>query len=263
MDSPRFEHLAELEKPEDEVREAQIMLAEAHDVNQRASLLGVMHVAYCKLGRQKEAQQMLEEMKQLDISDLGVRLNAEFCEPAFLINQGRYEEGLTAFAAMLDRHREAFKTPEHRYLFEDIQCRRALTLFGLSRFKDALPILREVVTFPFDELGDEQQIHFALGVCLDDSDDPEAAKQELIRVVGFGIKNDLEEQALYRLAILHYKSGALAQAKQQLETILRDFPNPSSSVSRRQVYQGLSQVFRDLGDKASEKLYADMAKKAI
>jgi hypothetical protein len=67
---------------------------------------------------------------------------------------------------------------------------------------------------------------------------------------------------LYRLAILHFKAGALAQAKQQLETILRDFPGQSSAVPRKYVYEQLSHTYRHLGDKTNAELYASMAKRA-
>lgn len=265
IDSARFEHVAALRNSgriEDAIRESQIVLGETTDVNEKASILTGVHVFYCTLGRLQEARQTLDQLKQLEISHLGIRLNAEFCEPTFQIQEGRYEEGLSAFTAMLDRHSEAFNEPEHRYLYEDIQCRRALTLFGLSRSKEALPILREAVSFSFNQATDEQQVHFALGVCLEDANETEAAKQEFIRVVSCGLKNDVEERALYRLAILHYKTGALAQAKQQLETILRDFPSQSPAVPRKQVYEGLSRTYRYLGDKASEKLYMDLARKS-
>jgi tetratricopeptide (TPR) repeat protein len=96
---------------------------------------------------------------------------------------------------MLDRYREVLKDIEHRYLYEDIQYRRGLALFGLSRFNEALPSLREAVSFSYDHAADEQQVHFALGVCLEDAKDTEAAKQEFNRVIGFGLKNDVEERA--------------------------------------------------------------------
>jgi tetratricopeptide (TPR) repeat protein len=264
MDMSHFERIAELRdsgRLEDAIRESRVLLAETTDANGRASILTGVHVFYCTLCCLKEARQTLGELKQLHISDLEVLLNAEFCEPTLLIQEGRYEDGLSAFVAMLDRHREAFKEERYRYLHEDIQCRRALTLVGLSKFKEALPILRDAVSFSFSQATDEQQVHFAMGVCLEDANDTEAAKQGFIRVVGFGLKNDVEERALYRLAILHYKTGALAQAKQQLETILRDFPNQSPAVPRKQVYEGLSQIYRYLGDQANEKLFMDLAQK--
>src|SRR5262249_16298210 len=119
---------------------------------------------------------------------------------------------------------------------------------------------REAVSYSFNDATDEQQVHFALGVFLEDAHDEEAAKEEFIRAVGFALKNDVEERALYRLAILHYKAGALAEAKHQLEIILQDFPNESRGVPRKQVYEGLSQTCRYLGDKANAKRYMDLAK---
>lgn len=265
MDNTHFDHLMLLDKSgqvEEAIRECQVLLDETTDANERASLLTILHVSYCKIGRLQEAQQPLEQMKGLQISDTGIRLNAEFCEPAFLVLAGRYDEGLSAFAAMLDRNREALKEPEHRYLYEDIQCRRALTLFSLSRFKEAMPILRETASFCFDQPTDEQQVHFSLGICLEDANDTEGARQQFIRVVTLGLRNDTEERALWRLAVLQYKAGALAQAKQQLETIVREFPTEKSVIPRKQVYEALSQTYHYLGDKANEKFYADRAKGA-
>lgn len=264
MDSAHFEHLAELGdtgRLEDAIQESHALLKQTNDPDEKASLLTGVHVFYCRLGRLKEARQTLDEMKKLGVSDLGIRLNAEFCEPAFLIHEGKYDEGLSAFAAMLNRHSKAFNDPEHRYLYEDIQCRRALTLFGLARYNEALPILREAVSFSFNKTTDEQQLHFAFGVCLEEASETDAAKQEFLRVLGFGVKNDVEERTLWRLGILHYKAGALAQAKLQLETILRDFPSQNSAVPRKEVYQALSQTYRYLGDQANADLYAGLARK--
>ena len=160
---------------------------------------------------------------------------------------------------MLDRQAEAFKEPEYRYLYEDIQCRRASVLVALSRFKEALPILREAVSFSFDEPGVEQCAHYELGVCLENANETEAAKQEFIQVVRFGLRNELEERALYFLAKIYYLNGALARAKHQLETILRDFPDSSATISRKVVYESLSRIYGYLDDKENEKLCADLA----
>ena len=263
MERSRWEHLVNLDRPEEKIRECEVMMAETADANERASLLGIMHVAYCQLNRTKEARQALEEMKQIEITENEIRLTAEFCESAFLIQEGKCEEGLAGFKAMLDRHAEALKQPSYRYLYEDIQCRRAFTLVDLSRFEEALPLLREALRFSLDPAtGDEQRLHFALGLCFQDAKEDQAAKQEFLHVVRLGIKNSIGERALYLLALLQYKDGAVAQAKLQLETLLRDFPAESSVVPRSYVYQTLSQTFRYFGDEKNEKLYADLAKRS-
>ena len=119
--------------------------------------------------------------------------------------------------------------------------------------------MREAVSFSFDEPGVEQCAHYELGVCLENANETEAAKQEFIQVVRFGLRNELEERALYFLAKIYYLNGALARAKHQLETILRDFPDSSATISRKVVYESLSRIYGYLDDKENEKLCADLA----
>jgi tetratricopeptide (TPR) repeat protein len=259
-----FEHLMELDKSgrdEDLIRECQAWLKETNDPNEKAILLNNLHISYCKLGRLKEARQTLEQIKHVEISDIVTRMQAEFCEAALLLLEGRSEEGLSVFASMLDRHSKFFKVIEHRYVYEEIQWRSALALCGLNRLREALPILREAVSFSYDQTAVEQKIHLWLGVCLEDAKDIEAAKQEFYRVVAFRLKNGSEERALFWLASIYYNSGGLAQAKQHLETILRDFSNDSPAIPRKEVYEALSRTYHCLGD-SEEKLYKDLAKRS-
>jgi tetratricopeptide (TPR) repeat protein len=259
MDSKRFEYLTTLLDPEEVIRECRSMWMEASDDDEKASLLVGIHVSLMKLGRLQEAKQILEAMKHLEISSVETRLNSEFCEPCFLVQDSRPTEALAAFVAMLDRNREALQKPEYRYLYEDIQCRRASVLVDLSQHKEALPILREAEDFTFDQPADQQRVCYQLGFCLYHSDDLPAAKEEFIRVVRFGLKNDYEEWALYFLGIVHYRNGAFAQAVQHLETILQDFPEALGPLPRQWVYELLSKSFSYLGDKVNQQLYADLA----
>src|SRR5258707_5015366 len=117
MDSERLEHLMALDKAgriEEAIRDSQLLLTEVTDENEKATLLEGIHVSYCKLGRLEEARQTLGQLKKLHISNLEVLLNAEFCEPTFLIQQGKYDSGLSAFSAMLDRHKDVFKQDQFR-----------------------------------------------------------------------------------------------------------------------------------------------------
>jgi tetratricopeptide (TPR) repeat protein len=261
MDSKRFEYLMSLTSPEAVISESLLMLADAENADEKASLLISIHVSYRKLHRRPEAREVLEELNGLDIQDLGTRLNAELCKCVFPADEGRYEESLRLLADLLVRHRAALDLPEYRYLYEDTQCRRGLLLFGLDRFKEALPILQEVVLFPFDRRESKHEIHFALGTCLDETGDIEAAKQEYIRAVAMGVKNSYGEEALYRLGMLYYKIGALAQARHHLEAILRDFSDVAPTLPRSDIYKKLSNLSRHLGDQEGEKRYAALATK--
>jgi tetratricopeptide (TPR) repeat protein len=264
MDSLSFERIAELRdsgRLEDAIRESKVLLAKSTDTNEKASLLGGALVFCCTLGRLTEARQLLDQLKQLQIPDLEVRLNAEFCEPCLLIREGNQKEGVSAFATMLQRYSETFKEARFRYLYEDIQCRQALALVGLGRFAEAIPILKEATSFAFNSAVDAQQAHFALGICYDKAKAADSAKEEFLRVINFGLRNDLEERARYSLAIICFNAGAFAQAKQQLEMILQSHPDEPPAVSRKYVYEQLAHIYRHLGDKTNAKLWMDLARK--
>jgi tetratricopeptide (TPR) repeat protein len=263
MDSKSFEHLMSLQSPEEVIRESQNLLTQRPDVNEKASLLGNIHVSLVKLGRLEEAKKILEELKRLEILDIEMRLIAEFWEPCFLVQDGRPEEALSAFSAILERNCVAFKNPEHRYLYEDIQCRRATVLFDLSNYKDALPILHEAAEcFSFDDPADRQLVHFQLGVCLYYAGNMTAAKEDFLLVLRLNLGNEYEERSLYWLGTIYYKNGASAQTIHHLETLLRDFPAVSAAVRRDWVYELLSKAFRYLGDEVNGHLYANLAKEA-
>jgi hypothetical protein len=125
VDPAKLEHLAELEDFEEVLRESQILLGETTDPNEQASLL-IDGIAACQsLNRLGEARQILVKLRRLDISDVEGRLNAEFCEPCILIQENKLEEAVDLLTAMLQRHSEALMQPNLRYLYEDIQRRRA------------------------------------------------------------------------------------------------------------------------------------------
>jgi tetratricopeptide (TPR) repeat protein len=265
MDLRHFERLAELYSSgqyEDLIRESRILLAEATDANDAASILGGVVESYSILGRLEEARQTLGELQQLNITDLEIRLNTEFSAACLSVQEKKLEEGAAAFASMLQRHSEALKEQRFRYLYEDIQCRRALALVELEKFTEALPILRQAVSFSFDKAADEQRMHFWLGVCLDEARDAESARREFDRVIGFGLANDLEEHARYRLAKICFIARGFAQARQQLETIVRNHPDGRFVVAPKDVYQGLSQISLQLGDTANAEFYLNLAREA-
>ncbi len=265
MDWPWIKHLVELRdsgRLQEFIQESQLLLARSTDNNEKASLLTGAHVCCVMLGRLGVARQMLTQMQELEIPEIEVRLNAEFCEPCLLIQECKPEEGIAAFEQMLHRYGDVFREARFQYLYEGIQCRRALALFELSRFTDALPILKEIDTFSFEEETDDQRTHFALAVCYEETDVAESAKQEYFRVIGLNLKNDLEERARYRLSRLLYRSGALAQARKQLEIIVDTYPKTDAAVPPTYVYKQLSQVCRYLGDKKKARLYWDLAETA-
>jgi len=263
VDWSYFEHLMELsaaDRLEEAIQESEDLLAQAENDDDRASLLAGALMFGLRLGRLSEARRTLDRMKHLDVSDLEVRLNAEFSETCLLIAEGRIEEGISVSTEMLRRHHEALQEDRFRYLYEDLQSRKGLALVALSRFVEALPILREAIGFTFERAPDEQEVRYALGLCLQETGDLEGAKREYYRVIELNLKSEHEERARYALARIYCMGGGFAQARRQLETLLQDRPGPAYAVPREYVYVQLSMACHGLGDAEGERLYSDLAK---
>jgi tetratricopeptide (TPR) repeat protein len=264
MQPNAFDRLAELRasgQHEEVLRESQKLLAETSDPDMQASLLIDGIGACLNLGKLNEARRLLTQLQRLDVSDLEGRLNAAFCEPCLLVQESRLEEGAAAFAAILRKHRDTFARPQFRYLYEDIQCRRGLALAELGRYTEALQILKEAVSFSFDDAVYELKMHYWLGVCLEEIKAIDQAKEEFFRIIAAGLKNEIEAHARYRLSVIYFTEGGFAQAREQLETLLQEF-STNDTFKHKDVYRGLSQICERLGDSAAARHYADLERAA-
>jgi len=261
-DSAQYARLFELRdtgRTEEAIHYAEQLLAEASDQRDTVALLTTVISLDMNLGRVAEARLALQVLRGLEIPDSEVRVSAEFYGACLLIQEGRTEEGLMAFSAILDRDGKLIADGDLRYLYEEVQCRKAWALIGLSRFADALPIVRESMSYAFEEVSEEQRMRWALGWCLEETGDAECAAEEYFRVIGFNLRSEFQEQARYHLARLLIRNRAFAQAKKQLELILEEFADRAPVVERSFVYEQLSTVCRCLGDPANSERYKRLA----
>ena len=265
IDSAQYARLFELRdtgRTEEAIHYAEVLLAKASNPDDVGTLLTCITSFNLILGRVVEARRSFRRLNGVQIPDLEVRLNAEFTEPCLLAQEGKTEEGLRALGSILDRDGEFIHEERFRYLYEDIQCRRAWALIDLSRFAEALPVVRESMSYAFENVSDEQRMRYALGVCLDETAETGEAVREYSRVIGFNLRNEFHEQARCRLANLLVGVGAFAQARKQLELALEEFSNQAAVVPRSFVYGQLAVACRWLGDKASAERYKQLADEA-
>jgi tetratricopeptide (TPR) repeat protein len=258
----RIFELRDTGRTEEAIHYAEELLTGASNPDDIGALLTCIVSLNMDLGRLVKARCALQRLKGLEIPDVEVRLNSEFMEPCLLDQEGRTEEGLIALVAMLDREGRFIHDDRCRYLYQHIQRRRAWALFELSRFAEALPIVRESMSYAFEEVSDEQRMRWALGLCLEETGDSGRAVDEYFRVIGFNLRNEFEEQARCRLATLLVGTRAFAQARKQLEFVLEEFSDRAPVVPRSFVYGQLSIVCRCLGDQANSERYRQLANTA-
>ena len=262
MDPARLENaneLCEAGRTEEAALEFHAMAQETDDPDEKAATLANEHKCYCQLGQFDRANETMRIMRSLPVKDKFVRMIVDFGDASMVTQMGKLEEGALKFTRILEENQEQLGSPELRYLYEDIQERRAFALVGVDRHAEALPILKEAVSFTTDR-ADPQLVHFYLGVCYSSASEPNLAKEELLRAIGLGLSDQFEASARYRLAMLYFMSRAFAQAKLHLEAALALQEGVTDVELRRFIYQGLSRTCHYLGEFQEEQKYLSLAK---
>lgn len=235
------------------------MAEEGNDPDLKAAALINEHKCYCQLGELHKATDIMREIRSLPVQDKYVGMVIDFGDACMATEMGRLEEGALKFGRILNENEEQFKISENRYLYEDIQERRAFALMGIDRYAEALPILKEAVSFTTDDDTDVPLVHFYLAVCYSSISEFALAKEEFLRAIALGLTK-FEAAAHYRLAMLYLKDRAFAQAKFHLESALA-LPEEVNDVPlRRYIYEGLSRSCHYLREFEEERKYKALAK---
>jgi len=244
------------------MREFRLMAEEAGNPNEKASLMINEVRCYCSLGRLGDAERTLGEIRDLAVDDVVVRVNVDFGAASLAAQRGDMKNALVRYEAILQEYVQLLSTSEYRDLYEDIQQRRAFALANLDRYAESLSVLREATSFRTLTAEDHQQIHLYLGICYGELRESALAKDELLRAIDFGLKNDVEAQARYRAGILYFSAGAFAQAKYQLQTILEDRQGDIPNLPRGYIYEQLSRTCHYLGEEENARRYMKMAQRS-
>jgi tetratricopeptide (TPR) repeat protein len=261
MDSARFENankLLDAGSAGDAAREFHAIAEEADDLDERAAALANEHKCYCQTGQLDKANEVMRQMRTLPLEDKFVRMVVDFGDACMTAQMGKREEGALKFKRILETNQELLGSSEHRDLYEDIQERRAFLLAGLGSYSDAMPILKEALTFTTDR-SDPHLVHFYLGVCHDAASESSLAKEEFLRAISLGLDNRFEASARYRLAMIYFMSRAFAQAKLHLESALAVPGGVADIQLRKNIFQGLSRTCHYLGEPQEEQKYLELA----
>jgi len=261
MDQTRFENANKLwaaGRNEDAAREFHAMAEEADYPDEKAGILTNEHKCYLQIGQLDKAGEVMRQIRSLPVQDSFVRMIIDIGDAFMTSQMGKLKEGIRKFETILALNQEELRNPEQRHLYEQIQQRRGITLTDLCRYTEALPILKEAVSFTSDKF-DPQLVHFYLGVCYQNTSNPQLAKEAFLRAIDFGLNNDFEANARYRLAILYFINRAFAQAKYHLEAALR-MPEQALGVQlRKNIYQQMSRTCHYLGEIEEEQKYSKLA----
>jgi tetratricopeptide (TPR) repeat protein len=208
------------------------------------------------LGRSDDAKGRLVEAVQISPT-IEVRARADFIRAILSSQQGIRAEALDEMAQVLEEYAPLQTTPDHRDLYEDIQLRRAFLMVELSRFGDAVTVLRECLSFDLSG-NDKGDVLYNLGRCYYRLADFKEAEEKLLETVRNGAQNRYVFSAHSMLGMIYYHEGAYAKALPRFEWCL---PHAKEvGVPIKDVYAWLASTARGPGLKDDAKRYEKLAK---
>jgi len=123
-------------------------LSLAADAASRAGLLLSKAVLLGHLHCFDEARKQLElASQQTPNDDPGFQLSLEFIASSMYDEEGRPGEALVRLTAVWSKHNQQLNVREFRSIYEDIQLRRAFDSVKVGEWRNAIPLLRECLSF--------------------------------------------------------------------------------------------------------------------
>jgi tetratricopeptide (TPR) repeat protein len=229
----------------------QSLLSSASSPEERASVLLNLVTCYRLSGELSKAQLNLAAAKSLRPEDPYIH----FVEACLLDehNPARTLQRLNEVAAKV----EAYAFDDYKDLITEIDLRRGSLLVELKRPNQALRLLLKASASELSPQ-DRQLVNFYAAICYSELGNTTLAKRHYIEALQNPSSDiTIASKCNYRLGLLYYAEGALAQAKLHFETCeARNFDN---AVPKQFVYEMLSKTCTALGEVKEAARYAGLA----
>ncbi len=263
MDSRWFEKEVALQnacRVQEALKEYHTLAQATVDLTERAMV--ILNEVNClsDLGQATDARARLNDARALLPETSEFRANAEVSEACLDRAEGKFKRALKKLESVLREHANLLQTPNHRFLYEDIQIGRGMLLVELGRSPEARAILEEALTFDLDA-EDRGSVLCYLGRCYLDLGELSIARERYEEALkNGGAPTHVETRARYELGRIYYHNEAYARAKEQFE--LREPTADASYPSKQELWQWLAKTCERLGLKSDAERYANLARTA-
>jgi tetratricopeptide (TPR) repeat protein len=240
------------------LREIDLLLgSSALDPNERVYLLFSKSSCYGILGNFEKAREQLSLALQQQPEDPDTRLTFELNGGLLCQQEGNYHEALERFTAVLSGQAQRLNRPELRFIYEDIQQRRAFLSVTLRQFQDAIPLLREILFFDLEKNVRSDALA-SLGHCYLELREWELAKDYFLQAKAIGVTKEREKTFHFYLGIAYFYTEALAEAKREFE--ICEAHAGEYQLPTFDLYGWLSSVSKRLGETVESERYARLAR---
>ena len=239
------------------LREIDILLGSSSSQNERVYLFLSRASCYGILGDFVEARRQLAVALDQGHGDPSSQVSFDFGLALLFQREARYAEALDGFSATLFRHSQQLKRPELRFMYEDIQQRRAFLSVTVSRFQDAIPLLKESLSFDLDNKLRSGALA-SLGLCYLELKDYENSRDQFLGAIALGLTREWEGKAHFYLGIDYFYTDMVREAKR--EFLLCEQLAAIHQLPIVNVYGWLSSICKRLGEASESQRYSRMGK---
>jgi tetratricopeptide (TPR) repeat protein len=257
MNHPIIQQAVELNDPDlakEALQEIEALLRASSDPEDRLYLLFSRASCHEILGDFEGARVHLT-LALRERPDESSQTTFDFMQALFCQREEKNAEALERFTTVLTVHLEELKRAE---LYEDVQTRRAFLSVTLNKFQDAIPLLKETLSFDLSKQLRSEVLAW-LGLCYLELKEYEPSRDSFLESFELGLVKDWKWQGHFYLGIAYYHTDMLLEAKrefQQCEELAGMHPLPIIDV-----YGWLSNTCKRIGDVSEAARYATLGKR--
>ncbi len=239
------------------LKEIDSLLPQTKDPNERVYLLFSKSSCYEILRDFVRAREQLDLALREQPEDIDTKLSFRHHQGLLYQREGEYLKALEVFDSLLLQYASNFNRSDLRFMYEDLQQRRAFLCVTLRRFKDAIPLLREILSFNLEKENRSEALA-KLGLCYLELKDWPAARDYLLQARATGVTKNAGKTFHFYLGIAYFYTDSPQEAKEEFhicESRALEYELPLLDV-----YHWLASTCKLLGEVAESQRYARLAR---
>lgn len=242
---------------EEASRQMDVQIESTADASEKANLYLEKATLHGALGQFIDARAQLALALQYAPNDADIRLQHDFIDASLYDQERKPEDAYLHLTSVLSRHSERLSRPDVRFIYEDIQLRRGFDATSTGRFKEALPILKECLSFQLKS-SEESIVLCDLGRCYSEAEEYESARDCLVHAIAIGPPTESNGQAHLYLGIAFARLGLLQDAKKEFQ--LCEDKTVEYGLELDKIHRWLSWVCKGLNEPSESDRYARLAR---
>lgn len=240
----------------DAIYELNRQLELASDSKQRAELLLQLAVQHGLAGRFDDARRSLEEANANAPDDGQIRIAREYIDGVLFHEQSNCDAAFRKLTAVLENFATELRNPELRFMYEDIQRRRAVELVQLLRFEEAVEVCDECLSFDLAGEG-KSDVLANYGLALLKLERYEEAASQFRSACDLGLSTSWDDEIHFHYAVTYAHLNRYEDAKQ--EFLLAEQCR-AQRIPRSLIYRWLAWTCTRLGDRQEAERYKSLSK---